>query len=856
MNYGKKKASEKQRHITSKATMKKKRRGVRFFKGILICFLVLMITAAIGGGLFVKKIIDDSPNISPEDVKPSGYTTFVYAEDGTTELQKLVSSGSNRVYKTIDQIPKDLQHAFVAIEDARFYEHNGIDLQGILRAGVVGLTSGNFSQGASTITQQLIKNNIFDFMSENGLYDKVTRKIQEQYLAIELEKKMDKEEILENYMNTINLGQNTLGVQAASKRYFNKDVSELTLSECAVIAAITQNPGKYNPVTNPQDNAKRREKVLSDMQEQGYISQAQHDEALVDNVYDRIQNVNTEISNASVQSYFIDALIEQVMEDLTDPAKLGYTESQAYNLLYKGGLTIFSTQDPAAQQIVEEEINDDSNYPRLKEWGLSYALTVTRADGTQENYGSGHIKKYMKEMYQDDQGLVFSTKELAYKYIEEFKSTIAQEGDTYDEKIELSPQPQASVTVIDQTTGEIKALGGGRGTKLTSLSLNRAYNGSKRQPGSCFKILAAYAPALDSTDMTLASIIKDEPYNYANGKPVRNWYGNRYYGNVTVRKAIEQSMNICAVKTITDITPQLGFKYVENFGISTLVDNLEINGQIKSDMVQSLALGGITDGVRNYELGSAYAAIANGGVYKEPILYTKILDHDGNILLDNTTTQETHTVLKESTAYLLTSAMEDVISKGTGKPARLSNMPVAGKTGTTNSNVDFWLSAYTPYYTCTVWEGYDDNKKMPDGNWNYHMRLWKSIMSRIHEDLPYKDFKVPNSIEKKTICTATGKLAISGNCPSTTEYFAAGTAPTQSCSGHAVEKSDEENTDETTTDDNLEISGNTTDSNGGNESQQPSNGQSNSDTTNGSTGNNTGTTNSGTENSTTPSTSQ
>ena len=227
MNYGKKKASQRQKKITSKSTMQGKRVGVRLFKAFLLCLLFVGIAGVVGGGVFVKKILDNTPEVSPADVKPSGYTTFVYADDGKTEIQRFVASGSNRVYKTLDEIPEDLQHAFIAIEDERFYDHNGIDLQGIARAAMVGLTSGNFSEGASTLTQQLIKNNVFpEFTEEKTFYDRLQRKLQEQFLALEIEKQMSKEEILEAYLNTINLGQNSLGVQSAAQRYFAKDVSE------------------------------------------------------------------------------------------------------------------------------------------------------------------------------------------------------------------------------------------------------------------------------------------------------------------------------------------------------------------------------------------------------------------------------------------------------------------------------------------------------------------------------------------------------------------------------------------------------------------------------------------------------
>ena len=780
MNYGKKKAAKRQKKITSKSTMQGKRIVVRLFKALLICIILAAVVGVAGGGLFIKKIIDDTPHVSASDVKPKGFTTFVYADDGSTEIERFVSSGSNRVYKSIDEIPKDLQHAFVAIEDERFYKHNGIDLQGIARAAVVGIArGGNFTEGASTLTQQLIKNNVFpNFTKEKTFYDKFQRKIQEQYLALQIEKKMDKSEIIESYLNTINLGQNCLGVQAASQRYFGKDVSDLTLSECAVIAGITQSPSTYDPITHPDNNKVRRNKVLKNMLEQGYISQKQYDEALADDVYARIQTTNTASQADNTYSYFVDALAQQVIQDLKD--QLGYTDTQAYNAVYSGGLSIYSTQNQTMQQICDEEANDDSNYPGLKEYGLDYALTVTRADGSTENYGSNNIKNYVKETYGKDQGLLYSSEDAARAMVEEWKATIAREGDTYDERITITPQPQSSITIMDQKTGQIKAMVGGRGEKASSLGLNRAYQGSKRQPGSTFKILAAYAPALDFCDKTLATTIDDEPYTLKNGQVLRN-ANKQYGGTTTLREGIKRSINVVAVKLSDEITQELGYEYCQKFGISTLVKNKTINGKVFDDSTsQTLALGGITEGVYNYEMCAAYATIANGGEYNKPTLYSKVVDHDGNVLLDGT--GESHTVIKDSTAYLLTNAMEDVVNSGTGTACQLPNMPVAGKTGTTTSNKDLWFCGFTPYYTCAVWGGYDDNKEC-DYDTSFRFRLWKGIMSRIHENLEEKDFKVPSSVERKSICTITGKLAGSG-CPSITEYFAKDTLPAETCSGH------------------------------------------------------------------------
>lgn len=783
MKYGKKDASEKQEKTSSKSAKKKKRMAVRFFKAFLITCLIGIALAIIAGGLLVKKIIDDTPQITAEDIRPSAYTTFVYANDGTTVLDTFVDAGSNRMYKSIDEIPVHLQNAFIAVEDSRFREHNGIDLKGIVRAGLTGILSGDFSQGASTITQQLIKNSIFPNFTQETRWESVKRKIQEQYLAVQIEKEInDKDVILENYLNTINLGQNTLGVQAASKRYFAKDVSELTLSECATIAAITQSPTRYNPITNPDENAKRRLKVLDDMKEQGYITQEEYDAALADPVYDRIQVANTEYTeNLSVSSYFVDEVAKQVIKDLCN--ELGYTETQAYNAVYSGGLSIITTQDTRMQQICEEELSDDSNYPSTVKWGVSCAITITHEDGSQKHYDHNGLDYYVREKYDVKYGTTFSSKEKATAMVDEYIETLkTSDADTVLKRVTLSPQPQASVVVMDQYTGHVKAMVGGRGEKTENRSLNRATQ-SARQPGSCFKVLAAYVPALDACGDTLATVIEDAPFSYTNGRAVKNWWGSSYRGNMTIRECIEQSANVCTVKKYTEITPALGYQYLtENFALTSL--------DPASDIGQAVCLGGITNGVYNIEMTAAYAAIANGGVYTEPILYTQIYDHDGNLLYEKT--PETHVAMKETTAALITDAMQDVITQGTGGAANFSGMPIAGKTGTTTDTKDLWLSAYTPYLTASVWTGFDDSQPMPFKDQSFHNRIWRDIMKRIHEDYEYKEFSMPSSIEARKICAESGKLASDESCKSYTEYFAPGTAPTQSCPGHIDEEAENE----------------------------------------------------------------
>lgn len=784
MNYGKKGVSKVQKSLTSKT--------IKFKKMFFVSLLKIMLTAAIsilvigicfGIGMF-KGILSSAPDIDPAEVLPKGYATIVYDAKGN-EITKLVAANSNRSYEKMDMIPQDLADAFVAIEDERFYSHNGIDIKAIMRAGVEVIKSkGKLSQGGSTITQQLIKNNVFDNWTNESTIQKIKRKIQEQYLAIDLEKKMSKEDILEAYMNTINLGQNTLGVKAAASRYFNKQTYQLTLSECAVIAAITQNPSKYNPISHPEENVKRRGDVLEKMLEQGYITQAEYDEAMADDVYSRIATVNEETENNSVYTYFVDEVTEQVTQDLMEIK--GFNETQAYRLVYSGGLSIYTTQDPDIQAICDEVYENEENYPSNTKWYLNYVLTIEKANGEKENHSTEMFKAYYKQQIPSF-NLLYSSKEDAYAAIEAYKDAVMEEDDKVDgERITLTPQPQVSITIEDQSTGYVVAMVGGRGTKEASRTLNRATN-TTRQPGSTFKVLSTYAPALDSAGLTLADVQNDAPYNYTNGRPVNNWWGSNYRGLLSLRYGIAQSANIVAVKTLTQISPQLGFDYLQDFGFTTLVDKrVESNGTVVSDIGQPLALGGITDGVTNMELNAAYAAIANKGNYIKPKLYTKIVDHDGNVLIDNTNPESTQ-VIKESTAWLLTSAMVDVVTSGTGGSVNFGNMAIAGKTGTTSDYKDVWFSGFTPYYTATTWTGYDNNVSMTSSEEkNLSKKMWKAVMSRIHENLEYKSFPMASGIVTATVCSKSGKLPIAGVCDgcTKTEYFAEGTVPTEYCDVH------------------------------------------------------------------------
>ena len=790
MNYAKKSTAKKRTALISRSSMMGKRARVSFIRVLFVSLIALCIAVTcLGVGSF-RGVIDTAPDVDDIDIMPLGYATFLY-DDAGNQIRKLAAPDSNRLPVTLDQIPVDLQHAVVAIEDERFYEHNGIDVKGILRAGMKALTTGDFSEGASTITQQLLKNNVFtNWTSESTQLERFTRKIQEQYLAVQVEKKTDKDTILENYLNTINLGAGSYGVQAAARQYFDKDVWDLNLSECATLAGITQNPTKFNPIINPDSNRKRRKEVLQHMLDQNYITQDQYDEALADDVYSRIQAAQEKNSSTenTVYTYFEDELTDQIINDLMNIK--GYTKKQATNLLYSGGLKVYTTQDSKIQNILDEEYADPSNYPDTVQYELDYALTVTDPDGNQVNYSKEMLQLYFQNE-DPDFDLLFDSPEDGQTYVDKYKASILANGSkVLAERVNFAPQPQSSMSVIDQHTGYVKALIGGRGEKTASLTLNRATD-TTRQPGSTFKIVSTYAPALNEKGMTLATTFEDEPYEYPDGSPVNN-ATRSYNGTTTIRTAIQNSINVVAVKCLEKVTPELGLKYLDNFGFTTLAHGTEAdkdaNGNVWSDANLATALGGITRGVTNVELCASYAAIANGGNYIKPIYYTKILDHNGNVLIENTAAERS--VIKESTAFLLTSAMEDVVKQGTGTACQLDNMPVAGKTGTTEAYNDLWFVGYTPYYTCAVWSGYDNNEKLPDYARNFHKALWKKVMTRIHEGLPSKEFEKPASVEKLSVCEETGLLPRAG-CPVITEYFDVGTMPTEYCDQHFYDSDDD-----------------------------------------------------------------
>ncbi|MCM1326001.1 MAG: transglycosylase domain-containing protein [Bacteroidales bacterium] len=798
MNYSKKGVYAKQKELSSKSSKFVKKIILTCFKVILIAIVSVGICGVAAGIGAFKGILACTPNIRLSDVVASGQATIVYDCEGNA-LDQYVSTNSNRIEVTLDQVPKNLQLAFVALEDARFYDHNGIDVKGIVRAGYVFLASGGKrKEGASTITQQLLKNTIFTDWTSEGDNDikQIKRKIQEQYLALEITKNFTKDEVLIRYLNAINLGQNTLGVEAASQRYFGKSCSELTLSECAVIASITQNPSRYNPLRHPENNKDRRKKCLNDMLDLNFITDAQYAEAMADteDVYERIGLYDTHLqeNNTTSGSYFSDAVYEQVLKDLK---AAGYNDTIAGNLLTSGGLRIESTMDPSIQKIMDEEFENPDNFSPSVKWYLTYALTIHDANDEKHNFSKENMMTWFQSHVDKNFNLIFSSQDAAQEAIVTYRTAmltelgVADEPANYEESISMTPQPQAAMVVQDQSTGYVVAMVGGRGTKEGRRTLNRAMS-STRSPGSTFKVLASFAPALDSAGKTLATVYNDAPFCYDDGTPINNWYTTGYKGICSIRYAIEQSLNIIAVKNLTVITPQLGYDYLLNFGFTTITDGEMIKGRFYTDVRQPLALGGLTHGTSPYELNAAYAAIANQGVYVEPKLYTRVLDSDGNVILDNTA-PNSHRVIKETTAFLLTDAMVDVVTIGNGTMTRFDdNMAIAGKTGTSTEYVDVWFAGFTPYYTGTVWTGYDNNVGMnnnaPNKETDCSKKIWAAVMKRVHENLPRAQFPTPPDIVQIEICSKSGKLPVPGLCDATTrtEYFEQGTEPTESCTIH------------------------------------------------------------------------
>ena len=666
--------------------------GIGKVLGTLI--LIGICTAAIlacFASVYIKSVILPQAHVDASSFKMNLSSTIYYNDPATGALRELrtLHGEENRVLVDYEDIPQDLIHAAVAVEDKRFYEHNGVDWIRTGGAFINMFLGMKDTYGGSTLTQQLIKN-----MTEK---DEVTvkRKVLEIFSALDFERNYRKEDIMEMYLNYIFLGENCYGVGTASYAYFGKDVSQLSLAECASLIGITNNPSAYDPYISENtknNNKKRQELILDLMEEQGYISAEERDAAKAEPL--NFVRGTDESRPVTVYSYYEDEIIRDVIDDLK--SKLNMSEIVATQLVYGGGLKIYSCYDPLVQAKVDAVYKNTENLPYTSKTG----------------------------------------------------------------------QPlQSAITVVDNATGNVVAMAGGMGEKEGSLTQNRAVK-TIRPPGSSIKPLAVYAPALEMGLITPATVVDDTPYNLDNGGwPVNSFTG--YRGLTTVYEGLQNSVNTVAVKILANyLTPQVSFDFLtknENgmggLGISTdhLVAAEEINGQIYSDIgLASLALGGLTRGVSTFEMAAAYSTFPRGGVYVSPRTYTRVEDNEGKVLIDNQ--QETHTAMKESTAWYINYMLQNVMVNGTGRTARFDGMTMAGKTGTTSSRKDLWFAGYTPYYTAVVWTGYDQQERLASSLGNPSLGMWNKVMSSIHEGLESQPFPLPTNqnIVTVEICKDSG----------------------------------------------------------------------------------------------------
>ncbi|MCQ2431613.1 MAG: PBP1A family penicillin-binding protein [Clostridia bacterium] len=706
--------------------------------------LVGMITGTIVAGVFalwIKNYVDPTIDVSNFTTDQS-LTTRLYYTDYTDnpagtpveiEDQRLYSS-ENRLWVSYDQLPKNLVNAFLAIEDHRFWSHPGVDFIPTIQATFHYFVGGG-TAGGSTITQQLVKNLTGD--------DDVTiqRKVQEIFRAMNLEKQKSKEEILEMYLNIINLGQGCYGVQAAAQKYFSKDVSQLTLTECAALAAIPKSPTKYNPYRQPENNAERRHAVLVTMYDYGMITRAEYDVAnnreLVINLYE------DEVTATTTNSWYTDAVIEDVIADLQK--ELNLSRQAASLMIYSEGLSIYTCMDPFVQNTLQSVFEDDSNFPR----------------------------------------------------------------------VQSAVKPECSMVIVNPKNGNILGLIGGRGKKTSSRGFNIATM-AKRSPGSSIKPLTVYAPALDAGLITYGSVVDDTPFMFNektdkwNNTTYKAYPANLpavYKGLTTINSAVERSVNTVAMKVLDMLTPEAAYKFSQKIGMTDIVESYtRVDGAVLSDVDYApLALGALTVGVTPREMAQAYTFLANDGIYTEARTYTKVLDKNGKVLLDNE--QKSTVVVSEQTASIMTKVLQNVVKNGTAKAGSLQKyVDVAGKTGTATDDYDRWFCGYTPYYLGACWFGYEEPRTIGSiATISPATYIWDVVMTKLHQPLiqnaqktgvPLDQFELASGVVTATYCMDSGMLLCDAckadprGSRAETGYFTQETVPVSSCSTHVLVKYD------------------------------------------------------------------
>ncbi|MCL6451079.1 MAG: PBP1A family penicillin-binding protein [Acetobacteraceae bacterium] len=661
-------------------------RGVLY--GLLIALGVLALGAAGGAAGFVVSVVRSLPPLETIGEPRPHLTSFIYAADGQVIAE--LHRAENRVPVDISQVPKVVQDAFVASEDHRFWEHRGADFFALARALYLDLVHHSYVQGASTITMQLVKN------AFTGQEKTLKRKLQDIILAMYLERKFTKSEILEMYLNQVFFGHDAYGIQAAAQTYFGKDCSQLTLAEGALLAGLVQTPNEYSPYVSLERARSRRQTALNLMQQYGFITAEQAAQASREPI--KLAGLKPAISSQA--PHFTDYVTQLLIKTYGEEA------------VFEGGLKVYTTVDLAIQRAAEEA-----------------------------------IKAVLDPVFPITEG---------------------------------KEQPQAAAVVLEPSTGYIRAMVGGR-TYSARMELNRAVQ-SFRQPGSAFKPIVAYTPAID-LGYTAASVIDDAPVQYrqADGTiwaPTN--YDLRHRGLTPLRDGLQWSINVMAVRLLEQIGVEAGLGYAQRMGISSLATSGRLN-----DCNLSLALGGLTKGVSPLELTSAFSVLANQGVRAEPQAILKVVDKEGNVLEQNQ--PRLTVVLRPGTAYIVTSMLRTAVEAGTGKNALIPGVPMAGKTGTTTDNVDAWFIGYTPTLTAGVWMGYDQPKEM-EGAWGgtYPAQIWKKLMTEALKGKPPVEFEKPANMVEVSVCVKSGQRP-GPLCPPEairTECFLKGTQPREQCQVH------------------------------------------------------------------------
>lgn len=735
----------------------------RFFKYFFLTILITGLLLSVVGVGYVVAVIKTAPTLDVESIHDLNQTSMYYDNKG--EVIDNIPTQEERYKISYEEIPQNLINAYIAIEDERFMTHPGIDVKRIIGAALrdvkVILTGEGGVHGASTLTQQLIKNTLLfeeasnENKADSGPLASVNRKIKEIYLALKLEKVLSKEEIVTAYLNTIPLGGYVYGVEAASRYFFGKKAIDLTLPECAYIAGITQAPSYYSAYNTeakdyPNTYIDRTETVLMKMLELGFISKGEYDSAY--NFTAENQFVFEPISTDYKVKYewFIYPALEQVRNDLKEKYK--YTDEEVNTLFVNGGLKIYTTLDTAMQDAVQAVLDDRNNLD--VDWDTNPEDTMTYDD----NNGNG---------VQDED-------EISY------------------------PLLQAAATVMDYRTGKVLALVGGRGEQPPH-SINRAYDDLK-PIASTTKPLTVYGPGIDTKIITAATPLDDSPVSssilnkYGWGSTPLNNYNFKFDGFITARDGIAFSKNITSVKLVDKIGMDTAIEYGEKAGIV-------YNDYSKTSMA-AVALGQHDNRVEDRDggnttiLASAFGSFGNNGVRNEPILYTKVEDATGKVLLEKE--PKATQLFSPQTAYIMYDILKGPITRFDAGGARFSDIPVAGKTGTTDKVDSFWFAGLTPYYSGSVWIGYDMPQSM-SGVSSSAADLWGKVMAQVHQGLEYKEIEQPSGIVNATICIDSGKLA-TDLCNQDqrggrvrTEMFIEGTQPNSVCDVHVKVKVNKNN---------------------------------------------------------------